>query len=135
MVRRAAQTTWVLRRMRSLGVDQDTLVNYWKAEGRVHLELACPVWNSSRPVSRPRQGPAYGHGRPWEVGSLPHPPVAGSGAGVTGTAAPYALPALCPENGPRLKASGPVCPDRSQAEAGETCANVPDSTDPDSYPL
>ena len=47
MVRRATVTTWVIRRMRSLGVDQATLVTYWKAEGRVHLELACPVWSSS----------------------------------------------------------------------------------------
>ena len=46
MVTRAARTTWVLRRMRALGVDQDTLVAYWKAEGRVHLEFACPVWHS-----------------------------------------------------------------------------------------
>ena len=52
MVRRAAQTAWVLRRMRSLGVDQSTLVNYWKAEGRVHLELACPVWSSSLTVAQ-----------------------------------------------------------------------------------
>ena len=47
MVRRATVTTWVIRRMRSLGVDQDTLVTFWKAEGRIHLELACPVWSSS----------------------------------------------------------------------------------------
>ena len=47
MVRRASVTTWVLRRMKALGVDQTTLVTYWKAEGRVHLELACPVWSSS----------------------------------------------------------------------------------------
>ena len=46
MVRRATKTTWVLRRMRALGVDQGSLVAYWKAEGRVHLELACPVWHS-----------------------------------------------------------------------------------------
>ena len=46
MVRRANITTWVLRRMKSLGVDQDTLLTYWKAEGRVHLELVCPVWSS-----------------------------------------------------------------------------------------
>ena len=52
MVRRAAQTTWVLRRMRALGVDQDTLVTYWKSEGRVHLELACPVWSSSLTVAQ-----------------------------------------------------------------------------------
>ena len=32
--------------MRALGVDQATLVAYWKAEGRVHLEFACPVWHS-----------------------------------------------------------------------------------------
>ena len=42
----ATRTIWVLRRMRALGVDQATLVAYWKAEGRVHLELACPVWHS-----------------------------------------------------------------------------------------
>ena len=46
MVRKATRTTWVLRRMRAFGVDQATLVAYWKAEGRVHLELACPVWHS-----------------------------------------------------------------------------------------
>ena len=46
MVRRASRTTWVLRRMRALGVDQTTLVAYWKAEGRVHLEFTCPVWHS-----------------------------------------------------------------------------------------
>ena len=27
-------------------MDQGSLVAYWKAEGRVHLELACPVWHS-----------------------------------------------------------------------------------------
>ena len=47
MVRRARVTTWVIRRMRTLEVDQDTLVTYWKAKGRIHLELACPVWSSS----------------------------------------------------------------------------------------
>ena len=31
----------------TVGVDQTTLVAYWKAEGRVHLEFACPVWHSS----------------------------------------------------------------------------------------
>ena len=31
--------------MQALGVDQATLVAYWKAEGTVHLELACPVWH------------------------------------------------------------------------------------------
>ena len=52
MVRKATRTTWVLRRMRALGVDQDTLVAFWKAEGRVHLELACPVWHSGLTVAQ-----------------------------------------------------------------------------------
>ena len=52
MVRRAAQTTWAIRRMKALGVDQDTLVTYWKSEGRVHLELACPMWSSSLTVAQ-----------------------------------------------------------------------------------
>ena len=43
MVRRATKTTWVLRRMRALGVDQGSLVAYWKAEGRVHPFLYTAV--------------------------------------------------------------------------------------------
>ena len=54
MVSRATKTTWVLRRMRALGVDQRTLVAYWKAEGRVHLELACPVWHPGLTTSQSR---------------------------------------------------------------------------------
>ena len=40
--------------MQSLGVDQETLVSFWKAEGRVHLEMACPVWHSGLTVSQAR---------------------------------------------------------------------------------
>ena len=54
MVSRASKTTWVLRRMRVLGVDTKTLVQYWKAEGRVHLEMACPVWHSGLTVAQVR---------------------------------------------------------------------------------
>ena len=54
MVRKASQTSWVLRRMQSLGVDQETLVSFRKAEGRVLLELACPVWHSGLTVSQAR---------------------------------------------------------------------------------
>jgi hypothetical protein len=46
MVKKASKTIWVLRRMRELGVDTATLVQYWKAEGRVHLEFQAPVWHS-----------------------------------------------------------------------------------------
>ena len=54
MVSRASKTIWVLRRMKSLGVDRRTLVHYWKLEGRVHLEMACPVWHSSLTVAQSR---------------------------------------------------------------------------------
>ena len=47
MISRASKTTWVIRRMKLLGVDRKTLVSFWKSEGRVHLEMAAPVWHSS----------------------------------------------------------------------------------------
>ena len=47
MVRRATSTTWAIRRMKALGVSETSLVQFWKSEGRVHLEYACPVWHSS----------------------------------------------------------------------------------------
>ena len=47
MIKRATSVTWALRRMKALGVPQATLVEYWKAEGRVRLEYGCPVWHSS----------------------------------------------------------------------------------------
>ena len=54
MVSRASKATWVLRRMKALGVDKRTLVQYWKSEGRVHLEMACPVWHSSITLAQSR---------------------------------------------------------------------------------
>jgi hypothetical protein len=54
MVRRATNCTWVIRRMKSLGVRQSLLVEYWKSEGRVMLEYACPVWHSSLTVAQSR---------------------------------------------------------------------------------
>ena len=38
MVRKAMKITWVLRRMRALGVGVASLVDFWKSEGRVQLE-------------------------------------------------------------------------------------------------
>ena len=43
MISRASKATWIVRRMRILGVDKITLVDFWKSEGRVHLEMAVPV--------------------------------------------------------------------------------------------
>ena len=54
MVKRASKTIWVLRRMKALGVDQPTLTEYWKSEGRVHLEMACPVWHSGLTTGQSR---------------------------------------------------------------------------------
>ena len=47
MVSRDTCTTWVIRRMKALGVQQSALVEYWHSEGCCHLELAIPVWHSS----------------------------------------------------------------------------------------
>ena len=47
VVRRATSTTLAIRRMKALGVSEVKLTVFWKSEGRVHLEYACPVWHSS----------------------------------------------------------------------------------------
>ena len=38
MVRKASKKIWLLRRMRLMGVDQQTIASYWKAEGNCHLK-------------------------------------------------------------------------------------------------
>ena len=83
MVRKATRSTWVLRRMRALGVDQDTLVAFWKAEGRVHLELACPVWHSGLSVAQAQDLDQAHGGHSGPVGALPHPPDGRVGLGAT----------------------------------------------------
>ena len=54
MVKKATRTTWAIRRMKVLGVQQSVLVDYWKSEGRVHLEYGCPVWHSSLTIAQSR---------------------------------------------------------------------------------
>ena len=54
MITRASKTTRIIRMMRVLGVDRKTLVDFWKSEGRVHLEMAAPVWHSSLTVAQRR---------------------------------------------------------------------------------
>ena len=46
---------WLLRRMKQLNVDERTITNYWKAEGRVHLETCAPVWTGGLTVGQARQ--------------------------------------------------------------------------------
>ena len=36
MVRKASAKIWLLRRMKQIGVDELTIVSYWKSEGLVH---------------------------------------------------------------------------------------------------
>ena len=44
--KKAYQNVWALRRMKILGVDSFTMVDFYLKEVRVHLELAVPVWHS-----------------------------------------------------------------------------------------
>ena len=54
MVAKASKTVWTLRRMKALGVDTVTLTQFWKTEGRVHLESQAPLWHSSLTVAQAR---------------------------------------------------------------------------------
>ena len=53
-VAKATKTVWTLRRMKALGVDIPTLTQFWKAEGRVHLEAQAPLWHSSISIAQSR---------------------------------------------------------------------------------
>ena len=44
MTKKASKKIWLLRRMKQLGVDDKTVINYWKSEGLCHLEFCAPVW-------------------------------------------------------------------------------------------
>ena len=54
MTERATKTIWVIRRMKSVGVSQATLVKYWVAEGRSALEMCAPLWHSSLTAAQSR---------------------------------------------------------------------------------
>ena len=44
--KKAYSKIWAMRRMKSLGLDPFTILDYYMKEVRVHLELAVPVWHS-----------------------------------------------------------------------------------------
>ena len=44
--KKSCKIMWVIRRMKKLGLDTFTLVDYFMKDIRVHLELAVPVWQS-----------------------------------------------------------------------------------------
>ena len=54
MTKKASRKIWVLRRMKKLGIDEQTICNFWKAEGRVHLEAGAVAWTSSLTVQQSR---------------------------------------------------------------------------------
>jgi len=54
MIEKATKKIWLLRRMKQLKVDERTITNYWKAEGRVHLEASAPLWAGGITVSQAR---------------------------------------------------------------------------------
>ena len=54
MVSKASKVIWTLRRMKTLGVDTIKLTQFWRTEGRVHLEHQAPLWHSSLTVAQSR---------------------------------------------------------------------------------
>ena len=44
MTKKASKKIWLLRRMKQLGVDDKTFINYLKSEGQCNLEFCAPVW-------------------------------------------------------------------------------------------
>ena len=55
MAKKASKKIWMLRRMKKLGLDEQSICNFWKAEGRVHLEPASAVWTSGLTVQQSRK--------------------------------------------------------------------------------
>ena len=52
MVRQASKTIWVIRWMKRWGVDTKTLVNLGTSEGRLLIEMGCPVWHCSLTIDK-----------------------------------------------------------------------------------
>ena len=55
MAKKASKKIWMLRRMKKIGLDEQTICHFWKAEGRVHLEPASAVWTSGLAVQQSRK--------------------------------------------------------------------------------
>ena len=50
IVKKAMSRIWILRRMKLMGVGEQTLADVWAKEGRSLLELAVPAWHSGLSV-------------------------------------------------------------------------------------
>ena len=54
IVRRASRKLWLLRRLKQLGLDEDTTLQFWTAECRPRLEYMAPLWTGSLSVQQSR---------------------------------------------------------------------------------
>ena len=54
MALKASKTIWLLRRMKQLGIDEQTITNYWNIEGRCNIEFCALVWSGGITVSQAR---------------------------------------------------------------------------------
>lgn len=54
MTTKASKKIWLLRRMKQVGIDEATIVQYWKSEGLVQLEQNAPLWNGGINVQQAR---------------------------------------------------------------------------------
>ena len=52
--KKAYSKMWAMRRMKAMGLDSFTLIDFYLKEVRVHLELAVPVWHSGLTISLSR---------------------------------------------------------------------------------
>ena len=122
MVRRATSTTWALRRMRALGVPQATLVEYWKAEGRVRLEYGCPVWHSgltsaqSHSLDRAQRAAMAAITGRWEPS---HPAAGQFRAGETFGQKDKVVQDIRPAHGHKFETYGHVHPCRQRQKTGD----------------
>ena len=55
MVRRGTKKLWLLRRLKQLGLDASTVLEYWVSDGPPLLEYACPLWTGSLTLLQSRR--------------------------------------------------------------------------------
>ena len=54
IVKRASRKLWLLRRLKQLGLDETTVLQFWTAECRPKLEYMAPLWTGSLTVQQSR---------------------------------------------------------------------------------
>ena len=54
IVKRGTKKLWLQHRLKQLGLEPTTVLEYWVSEGRPLLEYSCPLWTRSIPVLQSR---------------------------------------------------------------------------------